>query len=117
MPQYCFTENDGVSSSMLAYSCSRLVNIADVGRRNGQMNPAEHPSWHIVGRKPGILGALFVCSFEIVDEGQPAVRMSQQRINRVQSNAAQEVLDGRIKVGRPCVHPATSYQNVERISV
>ena len=96
---------------------SRLPKIADVSRRNGQVNPTKNPSWHIVGRKPGILGPLFVFPFQIVDEGEPAIRMSQQGINRIQSNAAQEMLDGRIEVGGPCVHPTASDQNVETIRV
>jgi hypothetical protein len=95
----------------------RLLDMTDISRRNRQMNPTEYPIWHIVGRKPGILDGLLVLFLVIMDKRQSAIRISQKRIDRVQSYGTLEMLDGKVEVGRPCVHPATSYQNVERIGV
>src|SRR5258708_38842180 len=97
-----------------ADGCSRLLKIADVSRRNAQVNPTKNPSWHIVGRKLRILGPLFVFPFQIVDEGHPAIRMSPQELNRIQSKAAQEMPDTRRGRGCPCLHPTPEDQKLMR---
>ncbi len=64
-----------------------------------------------------VLQGFLVFTRENMCVGEAAIRLSKQRIDRVQADRTQEMLDGAISVRNPVSQPSTPRQNVRRVGV
>src|SRR3979411_669066 len=64
-----------------------------------------------------VLQGFLVFTRENMCVSEAAIRLSKQRIDRVQADRTQEMLDGAISVRNPVSQPYTPRQNVRRVGV